>query len=115
MAGKLDNGEPREAASRLFARKDFAVPWVVFLAAVFTFVAWPIRNFLLVCWVYGSDAYFRGGIRVLSGKPIRFSNGELAPTLPDIVTAFGMFLVTAFGLTLLLIFAVRFWERHFRK
>jgi hypothetical protein len=68
-----------------------------------------------VCWVYGSHAYFHDGIYVLSGKPVRFSNGVEAPKLPDLVTGFGAFIATVFGLTMLLIFALRFYERYFAR
>ncbi len=81
----------RNIAERLFKHTGLTVAWVAFLGAFVTFVSWPIRNFLLVCWVYGSQAYFRGGVRVLKGKPIRISNGELAPTFPDLVISFGFF------------------------
>jgi len=85
------------------------------LAAFVIFIGWPIRNTVLVCWVYGTEAYFRDGIRVLPGKPIRFSNGALAPQLPDIVTGFGIFLITTLGLSVALFFALRLYERHFLK
>ncbi|HKT87224.1 MAG TPA: hypothetical protein VJQ59_02225 [Candidatus Sulfotelmatobacter sp.] len=79
-------------------------------------LGWPIRNVLLVCWVYGSDAYFHHGIRVLAGKPIRFSNGALAPALPDMITGLGFFFLTTLGLTLFVYAALRSYERHsFRK
>ena len=84
---------------------------VTFLTLVLLFVSWPIRNIALVCWVYGSQAYFHDGIRVLPGKPIKFSNGVKAPMLPDLVTGFGAIVITVFGLTILLIFLLRFYER----
>jgi hypothetical protein len=105
----------RDTAERLFRHTGFTIAWVAFLVVFLKFVSWPIRNIFLVCWVYGSQAYFHEGIRVLKGKPIRFSNGELAPTFPDLVTGFGAFFITVIGLTILLIFLVRFYERHFRK
>ncbi len=55
------------------------------------------------------------GIRGLNGKPTRFSNGELALPLPDMMTGLGGFLVAAFGSRILLIFLVRFYKQHFRK
>jgi len=102
-------------AERLFAKTPFTVVWVAFLGLVSTFVVWPMRNLCLVCWVYGGHAYFHDGIRVVKGKPIRFSNGELAPTLPDMVTGFGAFIITVFGLTFLLLALVRLYDRYFRK
>src|SRR4051794_24841010 len=91
---------------RLFRRTWFALAWVVFLAVIVTRF-WRVRDALLVWWVYGRDAYYRDGIRVLPGKPVRFTTGELAPQWPDIVTGFGFFVIVAFGLTLLLILTLR--------
>ena len=107
--------QPESLEGRFFRNKRFAFLWFGFLIAVFLFVSWPIRNIALVCWVYGRRAYFYDGIRVLPGKPIRFSNGAEAPTLPDLVTGFGAFIITMGGLTLLLIAALRLYERHCRK
>ena len=115
MPNNRETQHRRDTAERIFSHTGFTIAWVAFLGAFVTFVSWPIRNFFLVCWVYGSQAYFHEGVRVLKGKPIRFSNGELSPTLPDLVTGFGAFFITTIGLTLLLIFIVRFYERHFKK
>lgn len=68
----------------------------------------------LVWWVYGKDAYFHDGIRVMPGKPIKFSTGELVPQFPDMVTGFAFFFVVVLGLSLLVIFGLRLYER-FRK
>lgn len=86
-----------------------AIPWSLFLFFL-VIRLWWIRNAWLVVWVYGADAY-RGGLRVLPGKPIRFSNGALAPVLPDMVTGFAFFFVLVFGLTALLILGLRLWGR----
>lgn len=99
-------------ATRAFKNRRFQSGWVFSLAAFVIFIAWPIRNTVLVCWVYGTEAYLRDGIRVLPGDPIRFSNGVLAPELPDIVTGFGIFLITTIGLSVALFFALRLYERH---
>lgn len=103
----------RDLATRLFAKPYFAISWVVFLGGIFLFVGWPLRNIALVFWVYGSDGYFYKGIRVLSGKPVRFSDGALVPLLPDLITGFGAFFIIVGGLTLLAIFTLRFYERHY--
>ena len=105
------NLQRKHLDERLFKRAEFILPWFAFLILVLLFVSWPIRNIALVCWVYGSQAYFHDGIRVLPGKPIKFSNGVEAPMLPDLVTGFGAFVITVFGLTILLIFLLRFYER----
>ncbi len=107
-----ENLKPKRLDERLFERTAFILPWFVFLVLVVRFVSWPIRNFVLVCWVYGSNAYFHDGIRVLSVKPIRFSNGVRVPTLPDLVTGFGALFITVIGLTALLALGLRFFERR---
>jgi hypothetical protein len=102
--------QSKTLAARFFER--YASYWLLFLLVVVLFVSWPIRNILLVWWVRGLDAYFSDGIRVLSGKPTRFSDGELVATLPDLVTGFGMFGVTVFGLSMLLLGALNSYERY---
>ena len=76
-----------------------------------TFVGWPIRNIALVYWTYGKSGYVDKGIRVLPGKPVRFSNGELTPLAGDLVTGFGAFLITVFGSTGLLVVGLKICER----
>ena len=107
------SSQPPRLDARLLSDTKFVVAWVGVLAVFLLFVGWPLRNIALVLWVYGSRGYFDEGIRVLPGKPIRFSNGVEAPTLPDLVTGFGAFFITVLGLTLLLIYGLRFYERHF--
>lgn len=115
MVSDRNNEGPRDTAERLFANTPFTFLWIVFLGLVLTFVVWPVRNFFLVCWVYGSHAYFQEGIRVLKGEPIRFSTGEMAPMLADLVTGFVAFFASVGGLTFSLIFLVWLYERYFRK
>ena len=100
---------------RFLSDPKLIVLWVLVLALVLRFLILPVRNFALVCWVYGSHAYFHDGIRVLLGKPTRFSDGAACPNLPDIVTGFGAFVFTYGVLTALLIFGLRIYERHFRR
>jgi hypothetical protein len=104
-----------DLATRVFGDRLFQLGWLLFLAAVLVLVSWPIRNALLVCWVYGPDAYFRQGVRVLPGKPIRFTNGILAPLWLDMATGFGAFFVTTIGLSLALFFALRCYDRVFKR
>jgi hypothetical protein len=103
-----------DLATRAFKNFYFGLAWfgVLTLALRFT---WKLRDVFLVWWVYGKAAYFRDGIRVVKAKPTTFSNGAVAPQLPDLVTGFGVFIVTVFGLSLLLISALRFYERIFGK
>lgn len=115
MASNHDTEKPKDLAGRLFENIYFTIPWIAFLAVVIRFVSWPLRDCLLVWWVYGKDAYFRDGVRVVSSKPTIFSTGASAPQLPNLVTGFGAFFVTVFGLSLLLIFLLRFYERRFKK
>lgn len=105
------NPHSKRLDERLFARSTFVLSWIAFLAAVVFFVSWPLRNIALVCWVYGSKAYFTDGVRVLPGKPVRFSTGVEAPALPDFVTGLGAFIITVLGLTILLIIVLRIYER----
>jgi hypothetical protein len=98
-------------ARRLFRKRWFAFLWLVFMASVFIFVAWPAREIALVCWTYGADGYLHQGIRVVQEKPTTFSNGELAPLLPNLVTGFGAFFLTFGGLMGMLLLALNIYER----
>jgi hypothetical protein len=89
--------------------------WAIFLFLTVIFVSWPVKYFLAVCWVYGTQGYFHDGIRALRVKPPRFSNGAPVPMNVDIVTGFGTFFATVLGLTLLLIFTLRFYQRLTKK
>lgn len=115
MLDHQETSDWRSTAERLFKHTGFTMAWVGFLGAFMTFVSWPIRNAVLVCWDYGSHANFDGGLRVLKGRPLKFSNGEPVPAFHDVVTAFGAFFITAFGLTFLLIMIVRIYECSFTK
>ena len=106
--------QPRDLATRALSTAWFAIAWVVFLAVAVTRLRW-IRDMLLVWWVYGRDAYYREGVRVLPGKPTRFSTGSLAPDWPDLATGFLFFIVLVFGLTMLLILGLRLYERYHRQ
>ena len=99
-----------DLATRVFNKKWFAIAWVVFLGAVVTRFWW-VRDAALVWLVYGRDAYFRGGVRLLPGKPIRFSTGDLAPRRADMATGFGFFFIVVFGLSILLIAGLRLYDR----
>ena len=110
MSPETQPAPPEDLATRLFGKTWFGLIWVTSLAIILT-KFWWIRDAVLVWWVYGRDAYFRDGLRVLPGKPIRFSNGERAPTGPDALTGMVYFFVVALGLTLLLFFAIRFFDR----
>jgi len=101
-------------AMRVLRHPGFAIPWSFFLFFL-VIRLWWIRDAALVCWVHGSDAYFVNGVRVLPGKPIRFTTGELAPLIPDMITGFVFFLVTAGGLTALLVLVLRIWDRRRRR
>jgi len=105
----------RDTAERIFQNTSFTVIWVIFLGAFVGLVTWPARYAVLVWWSYGRHAYFADGLRVMKGKPLKFSNGELVPHSHDVVTAFGAFFITAIGLTFLLILVVRLYERFVGK
>jgi hypothetical protein len=101
---------PNDLTSRVFAKRWVQLGWMIFLAVMVTKVAWPLRNIVLVCMVNGVDAY-QEGVRVLPGKPLKFSNGVLVPRFLDFVTGMVAFFTFALGLTLLLILALRLYER----
>jgi hypothetical protein len=111
MPNDAESDQQRDLATRTFATPSFAILWAIFLGGILMFVAWPIRNIALVCWIYGRDGYFQQGIRVLPGKPITFSDGALVPLLPDLITGFAFFTAVG-GLSLLAILALRLYERH---
>src|SRR5436853_2206383 len=110
---------PRDLATRLFKKPLFAVAWIAFLVAIFKFVSYPVREFALVWWFYGSNEYFHGGIRVVEGGhgrgPTRFSDGQLVPGVLDVVTGFLTLAITFFGLSILLVVVLRFYERISRR
>ena len=85
---------PPSFLRKVVDRFVFSEAWLVVASVVLLFIMWPIRNIALVCWVCGTDAYFDKGIRVLPGKPTKFSNGELVPDLPNFVTGMAAFLIT---------------------
>jgi len=103
--------KPTDLASRVFNHPNFAPAWICFLLLLLVFVSFPIQKILLVLWAYGREGYFHQGIRVLPGKPVRFSNGTLVPQEMDMATGFGMFALTVFGLSFALFFALRLYER----
>lgn len=102
----------RDTAERIFQNTGFTVVWVIFLGAFVGFVSWPIRYRVLVFWNYGRHGYFDEGVRVVPGRPLKFSTGELVPQSHDVATAFGAFFITAIGLTFLLIVMVRLYLRY---
>jgi hypothetical protein len=114
MGMGTDIERSNDLASRVFNKPLFALPWVVFLMIVVV-KFWWVRDAALVCWAYGREAYVHGGIRVLPGKPTRFSNGQIAQDLPDLMTGFAYFFTVVFGLSLLLIWCLRGYERLRRR
>lgn len=107
--------KPKDLADRVFEKTKFQIAWILWLGFIFISVGVPFQRFLVVWWVRGADAYFHQGIRVLRGKPVRFSDGQPVPSLPDAVTGFGVFMLVSLGLSLLLVHSLRFYERHFRS
>lgn len=106
--------EQTDLANRVFGNTKFQLAWVLWLGLIFVCVGIPLQRFLVVCWVRGLDAYLTHHIRVLPGKPVKFSDGQSVPSLPDAVTGFAVLLVVALGLSLLMFHGLRFYERHFR-
>lgn len=93
----------------------FAIVWALFLFLLFGFVGTPVANALIVCWVRGPQAYLHEGIRIVKGRPLKFSDGMSVPAFPEYVTFFVLFFVVVFGLSYLLLFLLRVYERRFKK
>jgi hypothetical protein len=74
----------------------FVGAWLILTMIVFWTITEPLERVLLVCLIYGSDGYFRDGIRVLSRHPPRYSNGDPIPTALDCLTWIGGGLLTIF-------------------
>ena len=83
-----------DLGTRMF-NGPFAIAWALFLFLLFGFGGVPLANALVVCWVRGTDAY--QGIRVLKGRPLKFSDGLSVPGLAEAVAGFGVFVVIVFG------------------
>jgi hypothetical protein len=110
----MSTSKNADLASRTFQNRAFQVFWALFLFLVAIPMSWPVRNALLVIWVHGTNAYFQQGLRVLPGKPIRFSDGSYPPVLPDMVTGFGVFFLATFGLSLAMIALLHAFDRQSR-
>ena len=104
--------KPKDLAARVFEKTGFQFGWLLVLISMFTFIGIPAQRVLIVFWVRGSDAYFHQGIRVLKGKPVKFSDGQPVPDFPDFVTGMAMFLLVTVGLSYLLIWILRFYEKR---
>jgi ABC-type phosphate transport system permease subunit len=105
----------RKLVKQVFEKTSFQLVWVLILGCVFIFIGLPIQRAFLVLWVKGSDAYFHQGIRVLKGKPVKFSDGQLVPNIPDAISGFATFMVIVLGLSFLLILFLNFYERRQKR
>jgi len=103
---------PTDLAYRAFNNPKFVFAWILSLLLILIFVSFPIQRVILIFWVYGREG-FNHGIRVLPGKPIRFSDGVRVPRELDILTGFGVFWLTTFGLSLGLYLALRLYHHVF--
>lgn len=110
MNPETTNQEKEDLATRTVSKPWFGILWIIIMT---TLVAklWWVRDVALVWLVYSRDAYFRDGLRVLPGKPVTFTNGVRAPSGPDALTGFAFFLVVVLGSTLLIVFALKLYER----
>lgn len=108
------NDDRSDLATRVFQNRIFELGWILFLAAFETFVTFPVQRVLVVWWVYGLEAYFTYGVRVVPRKPLRFSTGVLVPQKVEIITGFALFLVTFLGLTLAVFYALRTYDYWIR-
>ena len=82
---------------------------------VFIFITLPADFAMLVCIVRGPAAYFVGGIRILTFKPARFSDGQLVPAGISAVVGFASALLTMWLVGSLLLAIRKLAKRHFRK
>ncbi|HTI98368.1 MAG TPA: hypothetical protein VL527_05645 [Dongiaceae bacterium] len=108
--------QPKDLATRVLSDTKWQLAWMLWLGLIITYVGVPIQRFLIVLWVRGSDAYYQQGIRALPGKPVKFSDGGLVTDLPGfmsgmIVFVFGIMI----GLSLLLVFTLRFYDKHIQQ
>jgi hypothetical protein len=109
-----DSENSRTPKSRVDTPERWPLPAAILSAVICYWGTWPLRNALLVVWVYGTAGYSRG-IRVLAGKPVKFTTGESAPTAPDIITGIGAFIL-AVGIALLIIYiSIRLYGRFIRN
>ena len=92
------------------------IPAVVGLAvfAIVFMKLWWVRDAVLVCWVYGPGAYIHG-MRVASGNPQRFTDGQLVPALANVVSGFLFFVVFAICFVTLLVLGVVACEMFRRR
>ena len=116
MNASAPQHRPKNFIQRIWAHVPAELPWLVLMGVAMTYIAFPIQRVLLVLWVRGYDAYVHQGIRVLKGKPARFSDGQLVPDFPDFVLAMAMFFIVGIGVTgLYLIFLNRFERRELKQ
>jgi len=102
----------KDLVSRVFDNKLFEFLWLVFLLVFLTVVSFRIQRILLVCLVYGWQAYAQHRIYVIPTKPLRFSDGTLVPQHLEAATGLGIFAVTVVGLTLALRIGLRLYDRY---
>ena len=106
----------RPLSERVFENNLVTLPWIAFLVALTFFVGMPFARALVVCWVKGTDAYFRLSIRIPKSKhPLHFTDGTTVPELTYALANIAVFMLIAGGLSFSLIYCLRFYERHFRK
>jgi hypothetical protein len=77
MRSKYHNSRtaPSTAPSKV-TFKDFLI---FFLALVCAPIAVAVSDLLVICIAYGSNAYFRDGLRIVKYKPVTLSTGVEVP------------------------------------
>ena len=110
---KDEQSERPPLSERVFDYWFVTLPWILFVGAVFVFVGMPFARMLVVCCLKGTDAYFHEGIGIPKSKhPLHFTDGSIVPELPYFVANFAVFIAMVGGLSLLLIHALRRYEKR---
>jgi hypothetical protein len=90
-------------------------PWIyaIFPIALLPlhYVTWPIRDIVLVIWVRGSSAYHEG-VRVPHGRALRFTDGQIIPDFPDLVTGFAAFAIAVVTTAAVTFFIIHLFEQR---
>lgn len=110
MANDSKREESKQFAVAVLNERARTV-WPVATFVILIFVWRPVQTFMLVCWTYGSEGYFRKGIRLLPVKPPRFTDGSLVPQYLDIITGMMTFLLVGAGVAALFVIGLWCYQR----
>ena len=105
---------PRRADTKPDDIGNWIYPVIVLTPVILFQVTWPLRNIVLIIWVYGMPGY-RQGIRVNKGKPTKFNDSAWPSDSADLITGFGAFVIAACISMSIVLLIRRLYERAFRK